>query len=80
LKTCRVFISISSQACGGGTTLEEFRGRGFYTSLLAIRLQAAKSHGIRYLAIDASPMSRAVVEKYGFQFIEYTQPHKWQIK
>lgn len=64
----------------GGTTLEEFRGRGFYTSLLAIRLQEAKSRGIRFLVLDASPMSRAIVEKYDFQFVEYTQPHKWQAK
>ena len=61
----------------GGTTLEEFRGRGFYTSLLAVRLQEAKSRGIRFLVLDASPMSRAIVEKHGFQFVEYTQPHKY---
>ncbi|HZY45759.1 MAG TPA: GNAT family N-acetyltransferase [Anaerolineae bacterium] len=64
----------------GGTTLEEFRGRGFYTSLLAIRLQEAKSRGIRFLVLDASPMSRAIVEKHGFQFVEYTQPHKYHSK
>ncbi len=64
----------------GGTTLEEFRGRGFYTSLLAIRLQEAKSRGIRFLVLDASPMSRAIVEKHGFQFVEYTQPHKYHAK
>jgi hypothetical protein len=64
----------------GGTTLEEFRSRGFYTSLLAIRLQEAKARGIRFLVLDASPMSRAIVEKYGFQFIEYTQPHKYHTR
>lgn len=64
----------------GGSTLEEYRGRGYYTSLLAIRLQEAKSRGIRFLTLDASPMSRAIVDKYGFRFIEYTQPHKYHRK
>jgi hypothetical protein len=64
----------------GGSTLEEFRGRGFYTSLLAIRLQEAKLRGVHFLVLDASPMSRAIVEKHGFQFIEYTQPHKYHVK
>ena len=61
----------------GGSTLEEFRGLGFYTALLAVRLQEALGRGVRFLAIDASPMSRPIVEKFGFRFLTTTQPFKW---
>ncbi len=61
----------------GGSTLKDYRGRGFYTALLAVRLQEAKSRGVRFLAIDASAMSRPIVEKHGFQFLTMTQPFKW---
>ncbi|MCK6579180.1 MAG: GNAT family N-acetyltransferase [Anaerolineae bacterium] len=53
----------------GGSTLEECRGRGLYTGLLAVRAQEAIRHDIRYLTIDASPMSRPIVEKLGFRFM-----------
>jgi GNAT superfamily N-acetyltransferase len=64
----------------GGSTLAEYRGRGFYTALLAARLQEARQRGVRFLTIDASPMSRPIVEKYGFQFLTITQPFMWQVK
>ena len=64
----------------GGSTLAEYRGRGYYTALLAARLQEARRRGVRFLVIDASPMSRPIVEKYGFQFLIGTQPFKWQVK
>jgi len=64
----------------GGSTLEEYRQRGFYTALLAVRLQEARRRGVRFLTIDASPMSRPIVEKHGFQFLTMTQPMKWRIK
>lgn len=55
----------------GGATLPEYRGRGIYTALVAARAQAAIRRGYRYLTIDASPMSRAVLEKQGFVVIAY---------
>jgi GNAT superfamily N-acetyltransferase len=64
----------------GGSTLAEYRGRGFYTALLAARLQEARQRGVRFLTIDASPMSRPIVEKNGFQFLTFTQPFKWHVK
>ena len=63
----------------GGSTLKGYRGRGFYTSLLAIRLQEARHRDVRFLTIDASPMSRPIVEKHGFQFLTMTQPFKWHV-
>jgi GNAT superfamily N-acetyltransferase len=50
----------------GGSTLPQFRGQGLYTQLVAVRAQEARSRGYRYLTIDASDMSRAVLEKQGF--------------
>ncbi len=64
----------------GGSTLAEYRGRGFYTALLAARLQEARQRGVCFLAIDASPMSRPIAEKNGFQFLTFTQPFMWQVK
>jgi GNAT superfamily N-acetyltransferase len=61
----------------GGATLPEYRRRGSYTALLAARTQEAIRRGYRFLTIDASPMSRPIVERHGFQFLVYTYPCKW---
>jgi GNAT superfamily N-acetyltransferase len=61
----------------GGATLPEHRRRGYYTALLAVRAQEAIRRGYRYLTIDASPMSRPIVERHGFQFLVHTHPCKW---
>ncbi len=53
----------------GGATLATYRNRGFYTALVAVRAHEAQQRGYRYLTIDASPMSRAVLEKQGFVVI-----------
>jgi GNAT superfamily N-acetyltransferase len=63
----------------GGSTLAEYRGRGFYTALLAARLQEAQRRGVRFLTIDASPMSRPIVEQHGFRFLTFTQPFCWRV-
>jgi len=56
----------------GGSTRAAYRGRGIYTDLIAVRAAAAIAAGARYLTIDASPMSRPIVEKHGFQFMAWT--------
>ena len=58
----------------GGSTVPAYRKRGLYTALVSARVQEAKARGIRYLTIDASPASRAVLEKFGFQFMA----HAWE--
>jgi len=63
----------------GGSTLPEYRRRGLYTALVAVRLQEARRRGARFLTIDASPMSRAVLEKFGFQFLTSTYPCQWEV-
>ncbi|MEJ2766011.1 GNAT family N-acetyltransferase [Photobacterium sp. MCCC 1A19761] len=59
----------------GGSTLEAFRGRGYYSALLHQRINDAKRRGKQYLTIDASDMSRPIVEKHGFQLIATTTPY-----
>ncbi|EQD40871.1 GCN5-related N-acetyltransferase, partial [mine drainage metagenome] len=59
----------------GGATVPDYRGRGLYTALLAVRLQEAKRRGARFLTIDAGPMSRPIVEKYGFRLLTFAQAH-----
>jgi len=62
----------------GGSTLAEYRGQGFYTALLAVRAQEAIQRGVRFLSVDASPMSRPILEKFGFRCIGTTTPYKWE--
>ncbi|MEM7531124.1 MAG: GNAT family N-acetyltransferase [Chloroflexota bacterium] len=61
----------------GGATVRRFRQQGLYTALLAIRAQEAKARQVRYLTVDASPMSRPILEKFGFQMIAYAYACKW---
>ena len=63
----------------GGSTLSEYRGRGLYTALLAARAREARDRQVRYLTVDASPMSRPILEKFGFQVIAFAYACKWEI-
>ena len=62
----------------GGSTVERFRGRGLYTALLATRVQEARQRGYHYLTIDASPMSRPIVARHGFQLLTYAHACEWK--
>jgi len=64
----------------GGSTLSSLRGQGLYTALLAVRAQEAKERQVRYLTVDASPMSRPILEKFRFEKIAYSYPCKWKRK
>jgi hypothetical protein len=61
----------------GGSTVSSFRKQGLYTALLAVRAQEAKSRQVRYLTVDASNMSKPILEKFGFEVIAYSHPCKW---
>lgn len=58
----------------GGSTLPAYRGRGLYTALVAARAQEARQRGVRFLTIDASPMSKPICLKHGFIEIGLTTP------
>ena len=64
----------------GGATLPQYRRRGLYSGLLAIRAQAAWERGFRFLTVDASDMSRPILEKFGFRRITYTYPCTWRAR
>ena len=56
----------------GGSTLPEFRGNGYYSKLLAVRAQKAYEKGYSFLTVDASPMSKPILEKCGFSCLAYS--------
>lgn len=64
----------------GGATLPEFRSRGYYTALLALRAHEALERGVRFLVVDASPMSEPVLAKHGFQSLGQTTYCRWSPK
>jgi hypothetical protein len=64
----------------GGSTVSAFRKQGLYTALLAVRAQEARARLVRYLTVDASVMSRPILEKFGFELLAWTYPCKWKRK
>ncbi|HEX3096962.1 MAG TPA: GNAT family N-acetyltransferase [Usitatibacter sp.] len=58
----------------GGAVLEAYRGRGIYSLLFERRLVEAKARGIPFIAVDAAPMSRPILERKGFRFVCHTYP------
>jgi GNAT superfamily N-acetyltransferase len=63
----------------GGATLPQYRNQGHYFLLLAARAQEAHARGFSLLTVDASPMSRPILEKHGFQYLATSTPCKWRI-
>lgn len=63
----------------GGSTIAERRRRGLYSALLAVRAREARERGYRYLTVDASEMSRPILEKHGFTRITTTRPFNWSV-
>ena len=58
----------------GGAVLEKARGRGIYTLLYRRRVEDARARGCRFLAVDAAPMSRPILQRKGFMFVCATYP------
>ena len=63
-----------------GTTLEEYRKRGLYTSLLSIRLKEIRERGYQYAVVEAGAMSRPIVAKHGFQYLTTLVDYVWNDK
>jgi GNAT superfamily N-acetyltransferase len=61
----------------GGATAPELRHRGLYTDLLAVRIEAARRRGFRYLTVDARSTSRPILEKRGFQLLTFATACTW---
>jgi GNAT superfamily N-acetyltransferase len=62
----------------GGSVIASMRGRGIYSALLQTRLTHARQRGCEYLAVDALPMSRPILERKGFVPICRTIPMIWR--
>ncbi|MCA9926450.1 MAG: GNAT family N-acetyltransferase [Anaerolineales bacterium] len=79
---CAAWISFppDSQFAGlwGGATVPAYRKMGVYTAVVATRVQEAIQRGYRFLTVDASDMSRPILEKRGFQLLTYTTPFVWK--
>jgi hypothetical protein len=61
----------------GGSTLEEWRGRGIYRALVAARAGVASTLGVKYLQVDASADSEPILHGLGFRAITTTTPYVW---
>ncbi|MCX4767474.1 GNAT family N-acetyltransferase [Streptomyces sp. NBC_01275] len=61
----------------GGGTVEEWRGRGIYRTLVAHRAHIAADRGYRYLQVDASDQSRPILERLGFAALSTTTPYMY---
>ncbi|MEY9934451.1 GNAT superfamily N-acetyltransferase [Catenulispora sp. GP43] len=62
----------------GGGTAPEWRGRGIYRALVARRMRVATELGCQYLQVDASDMSRPILERLGFRALSVTTPYEYQ--
>ena len=62
----------------GGSTLKEYRKRGYYTALLAVRAREARERGYKFLQVDASPESRPILQKHGFRCVTLSTPYVWK--
>ncbi len=84
IPACAAWISFppNSDFAGlwGGATRAEYRKKGLYTAVVAARAQEALRRGYRFLTVDASDMSRPILEKRGFQLLTYTTPFTWKPK
>jgi GNAT superfamily N-acetyltransferase len=63
----------------GGSTLLEYRRRGLYTALLDVRAKEARARGYRFLSVDASEMSRPILEKHGFVKVTTATAFKYRL-
>jgi GNAT superfamily N-acetyltransferase len=67
----------SFASLNGGSTLPGYRGKGIYRALIDCRAREAIERGIPFLTVDASPMSRPILERNGFQFLCMATPCIW---
>lgn len=58
----------------GGSTLPDWRGRGIYKALVAVRAARAIELGYKYLQVDASDNSSPILQRLGFLPVTTTTP------
>lgn len=62
----------------GGSVLAAWRGQGIYSALFDVRFAEARERGFEWIAVDASPMSRPILEAMGFMPICSTWPMRYR--
>lgn len=61
-----------------GSTIEEYRKQGLYTSLLSTRLREIRDRGYRFAVVEAGAMSRPIVAKHGFRHLTTVHDYEWK--
>ncbi|MFD5520367.1 GNAT family N-acetyltransferase [Streptomyces sp. NPDC127066] len=61
----------------GGSTLEEWRGRGIYRAMVAHRARLAAARDIPYVYVDASAASAPILTRLGLHAVTTTTPYVW---
>ncbi|MFE2070864.1 GNAT family N-acetyltransferase [Streptomyces sp. NPDC059467] len=61
----------------GGSTLAQWRGKGVYRALVALRATRAAARGVTYLHVDASDDSAPILKRLGFTAVTTTTPYIW---
>ncbi|MCB0015306.1 MAG: hypothetical protein KDE34_25490 [Anaerolineales bacterium] len=72
------YPNIEFTAFFGGTTIEAHRHKGWFASILAARVQHARSLGRRYATVGAEPEIQSMLEKFGFERISSAYYLYWQ--
>ncbi|WP_156998117.1 GNAT family N-acetyltransferase [Agromyces terreus] len=62
----------------GGATREQWRGRGIYRALVAVRAQSALALGKTLLHSDSTAYSRPILERAGLVQVSTTTPYQWR--
>jgi hypothetical protein len=58
----------------GGAVLPQWRGRGIYSRLFESRMIDAYDQRVPWVAVDAAPLSRPILEAKGFAKLDTTYP------
>ncbi|SDS44510.1 GNAT family N-acetyltransferase [Microlunatus soli] len=61
----------------GGSTLAEWRGKGIYRALTAVRARSALDKGKTLLHSDSTEYSRPILERSGLIKVSSTTPYQW---
>ena len=62
----------------GGSTHPDWRRRGAYRALVAVRAELAAARGVRYLQVDSAPDSQPILRRLGLVRLATTTPHVWK--
>jgi hypothetical protein len=72
------YPGIEFAALFGGTTIKDHRGDGWFTSILAYRVQCAKALGRRYVTMGVEPECQRMLENFGFNRISSAYYLYWK--